>query len=124
MPSYSYKMFLIMDQLRRRAGISVPQLLHVLDIDISTYSRISFKVYAEDQGVLHYDIEQKVRCGLDVLTSGYTQKLLSPTTLKKKDDVIAVLQHLESQLVANELVMLIDCEMDQLLGEANNLLST
>ena len=124
MLSFSYKSFLIMDQLRRKAGISVPQLLHVLDIDISTYSRISFKVYAKHQGVLHYDIEKKVLHGLDVLTSCYAQNLISSTTLKMKNDIIAVLEDVESQLVTSASVVLIDCNIDVLLGQANNSLIT
>ena len=117
-------MFLVMDQLRRRAGISVPQLLSVLDVDISTYSRISTSVYGEHKGVLHFDIERKVRHGLDLLTSGYTQNVLKPTTLKMKDDVIAVLEHLSRTVVASELEPLIDCELKSLLSKANNMLIT
>lgn len=122
--SYSYKAFLIMDQLRRRAGISVRQFLHIINISESGYSRISERVYSKVEGVLHYSIENKVKHGIDVLASGYAKNILSVTSIKKPITVIEVLRDIEMDLKVDAFEVLVDCDLEVLLSEANKVLNT
>ena len=123
MPAYSYRVFLLMDQLRRRAGISVPQLLHVVNISISNYSRISEKVYAKRKGVLHYAIEREVFKGLFVLRTAYAIGSISATTMKRPNSIIDILKEIERTVPLKKEVDVLDHGMSTLLHEAVNVLN-
>ena len=120
--SFSYKTFLVVDQLRKMAGISVPQLIHVLDTCQSNYSRMSAKAYVQEACVFRHNMELNLLHVLDILLSGYTLDVLYQTTLKRSDAVIDVLLDLERGLQVEPERTLIDCKLEVLLKTANNLL--
>ncbi len=97
MLSTSYKAVLIMDQLRQRTKISVPQLQTVFDISESSYSRISKRVYAGHIGSLKGPMDLKVQRVIGILVAGIDSKKISERTRKRKgDDIKDVLAEIET----------------------------
>lgn len=123
MLSFSYRAFLVMDQLRRRANISVVQLQCVSTIEQTCYSRISSRVYEGLSGVLHTELERNVVHTLKVLAAGYVKNVISPTTIKQPSSIEAVLKQLESEIVLDAVPILVDCRLGILLDAANNVLN-
>ena len=122
MLSHSYRSFLIMDQLRRRAGISVPQLNSVLGFSETNYSRISKRVYNNESGVLQGVPELRVARMVKVLAKGYHLKVLFETTLKRPDiDMMRVLGDLSKTLQVATCDDLKDACVDKLLSAAGAL---
>lgn len=123
MLSFSYKAFMIMDQLRRRAGISVVQLQSVSKIEQTCYSRISSGVYAGRSGVLLSEMERRVLHTLDVLTTGYATHALSQTFAPAKGDIKDVLISIEADLIPHTSQVDKDCDLAVIFGAANKLLN-
>lgn len=123
MLSFSYRAFLIMDQLRRRANISVAQLHCISQIEQTNYSRISARVYTGLPGVLHAEAENGVVHALRILGTGYITNVISPTTMPPHKDIEAVLVQLESEVIADQAEILADCDLSTLLSAANNVLN-
>lgn len=124
MLSYSYRAFLVMDQLRRKAGISVAQLNSVLGANHTTYSRISKRVYDGREGVLHHQFEARVLNTLGVLAAAYDLKKISTTTLKRSNDVVGILQGVDRSFKLPTSGGIIDASVSDLRRIANKLLIT
>ncbi|SFC31896.1 hypothetical protein [Pseudoalteromonas denitrificans] len=121
MLSTSYKTFLVMDQLRRKAGIPSDFLKCFTGLNQSTYSRISINVYEKKHGVLNYKNELNTLKTMKILSEGYKSKVISQTTLKRKRDVIADLKLIEKNLMFSRSTNLIDSNLDLLLEAADTL---
>ena len=120
MLSHSYRSFLIMDQLRRRAGISVPQLDSLLRFGLPQYSRISKRVYKGEEGVLQHHSEQRVDRMTQVLEKGYDTDVLFETTLKRTGrEIVAILGDIERTLPIREPNDYIDGKLGDLLCAAS-----
>jgi len=122
MLSTSYRMFLLMDQLRRKAGISASQLHSVFEIAPSSYSRISAKVYNEGIGSLNHETDLKVQHVTRVLVAGFATKILSVTTMKQADTISAVLLTLEQDLPDEDVKAMVDADLPLLISAAQSLL--
>lgn len=119
----SYKLFIIMDTLRKRAGFSVTDLRTILDVSESSYSRI-LKTLTEKPGVgLSSPMDVKVQKAVQILSHGYRTMVLSSTQGKFEADVAeAVLNQLRFEV--NELECMIgpDSSTETLLQAADGLL--
>ena len=122
MLSSSYRSFLIMDQLRRRASISVKQLSGFLDLSESGYSRISKRVYDQEKATLQYEVEKRVEHMVRLLYSAYITGAISLTSMKQPDTIIAILEELDSELSPEVPEVLIDCNMDDLMEAASTVI--
>ena len=123
MLSTSYKLFLVLDQLRRVAGISAKQLQSIFDISPSTYSRISDKVYGSGIGSLNTETDLKAQRAVKVLMSGFTTKILSQTTMPQPDAISDVLLTIEQDMSDDEGVTLVDAKLSLLLSTAQYLIA-
>lgn len=122
MQSFSYRSFLIMDQLRKRASISVLQIYCVLHLDQSSYSRVSKRAYEGSDGVLYCKLESRVLLAIDVLLSGYLTRVITPTTESQPDSIIDVLLTLESELKTPAIFDAVAVDIDEILSKAGQLL--
>ena len=123
MLTISQKAFVIMDQLRREAGISVPQMHCLIPISESSYSRISKSVYAGDTSGLDGGTDIKVQLALRVFIHGFTTNVLSATTMKHSDSIIDVLNDLKSTMPTHTLDPSVDVGVKVLLSKAVQILS-
>ena len=123
MLSTSHKAFMIMDQLRLRAGITVPQLQHILKISQTTYSRISKRVYQEEIGALQGPMDTNVQRAIRVLVLGFRTLVLETTTIKLRDDEAAViLTELNESLDTLKTSVTPTCNLRSLIEAADGLM--
>lgn len=123
MLSTSYKLFLVLDQLRRVAGISAKQLQSVFDISPSSYSRISEAVYGSGEGSLNAETDLKAQRAVRVLMSGFTTKILSQTTMAQPDAISDVLLTIEQDMPDIADTTLVDAKLSLLLSTAQCLIA-
>jgi len=123
MLSTSYKLFLVMDQLRRKAGISVTQLQSIFDIPSSSYSRISEAVYSSGEGSLNAETDLKAQRAVSILSSGFSTHVLTVTTMSQSDTISDVLLTIEQDIQPTEDTTLIDADLFVLLNKAQCLIA-
>jgi len=114
---------MIMDQLRLRAGITVPQLQQILEISQTTYSRISKRVYADEIGALQGSMDLNIQRIIRVLMLGFRTSVLETTTIKLQDvEAAEILVQLDDSLDAHETSVTPKCNLEQLIAAADGLM--